>query len=205
MIQKALDETGNGRSLARNDLGLPTGLLDPSSTNQYPNAMYIPSLPSANSIQKLQTSVRKARPSKPKPAEYLSSDDSVEHQRKTSYKKFPHPAIDSSPELSVSPPKTFNQNEKNKTKLPTIADRSPNRKEQESNFWNFHKSHRYDYEKYLEPVTEADRVLPTIGAKRQTTISTEKTKDGMVVARGFNKLPPAKSDGMLKVGATRNR
>lgn len=202
MIQQALDDTGSGRGLARNDLGLPTGHEEPNFVmNAFPPVppTRTRAPPTANSNRKNRIPIPGADPNQPDTVRFLiCPDERTKREPKTSYRRFPHTAIESSPEFSESPPKPLSQNVGNKGKIPTITVDGPSSADEDSSFWGFHKSHQYEYSKYLEPVTEADRVPPTIGAKRQTTISTEKTKDGMIVAKGFDTPPPAESDTCLK-------
>ncbi|KAL9004144.1 MAG: hypothetical protein Q9188_003014 [Gyalolechia gomerana] len=206
VIQQVLDDKGRGKGMARDNLGLPIGLPtalgEPRSPNHYPRAICIPVPVNTHPSQKARTAITKALPCHPMPAEYLSSDERIAGKRKTSCRKFPHTAGESFPEFSDSPPKTLLQNLTNEVSRATVVESDPNQSEEESSFWHFHKSNKCNYEKYLERVTKADRVLPKFGAKRQTPISIETTKEGMIVVKGFDKPPPAESDVMLKVGAT---
>ncbi|KAL9026516.1 MAG: hypothetical protein Q9196_004833 [Gyalolechia fulgens] len=198
VIQQALDDTGKGKTMARDNLGLPTGLGEPGSTNHHPGAIGIPAPLTADPSQRARTSLTKFLPCHSVPAEYGSSEGPVERRSNTSYRKFPPTAGESSAEFSDSPPKTLLQSRTKKISHAPVRNSAPDQSEGESSFWHFHKSHKYDYEKYLQPVTGADRLLPQLDAEKQTPVSTEITKEGIIVAKGFDKPPVAESHAMLK-------
>ncbi|KAL8941701.1 MAG: hypothetical protein Q9216_002074 [Gyalolechia sp. 2 TL-2023] len=193
VIQKKLDHKVKWKGMAQDHLSLPTGL-----GNHYPKAFGIPGPAAIDLKQKARSATTKALPCHPIPAEYHSSDDPIEDKRKPSYRKFPHIVGESSPEFSDSPPKPIPPNPTNKFSHATASDSDPSQSEGELSFWHFHKSNRHNYEKYLQPVTKADRVLSNFGEKEQMPISTETTTEGTVVAKGFHKPPPAECDAKLK-------
>ena len=82
------------------------------------------------------------------------------------------------------------------------ADTGLGSSEEGPSFWHFQKLHTHEYEQYLRPVTEADRVNTQM-RRSPPAMSKEITKEGMTVAKGFDKLPPAESDAILRVKLNR--
>lgn len=74
-------------------------------------------------------------------------------------------------------------------------------KEKKSSFWHFQRIHAHDYEKYISPLTEADRSLHQERPRHHsvTPVSSKETDDGVIVVQGFAKQPPAVSHAILGV------
>ncbi|KAL9598050.1 MAG: hypothetical protein Q9219_004744 [cf. Caloplaca sp. 3 TL-2023] len=126
------------------------------------------------------------------------SDSPEKPEQKTFGRQVPTSILDSSPELLEERPSPEKQVKHDDSTI-TLSGGGSN---PPNSFWHFHRSHQYDYEKYIRPVTEADRIRPCPDKKKKTPISTKKTKEGTLVATGFQKPDPKESDEMLKAADT---
>ncbi|KAL8712381.1 MAG: hypothetical protein Q9225_006941 [Loekoesia sp. 1 TL-2023] len=201
-VEQVIDkEKPAGIEISRDSLGLPSGLKEQRPQYHNPEGREKPAPVTVYLNRKPPSPIPKALPSQPVPVEYLSSDEAVEPKRKTSYRNFPPTAGDSSVELSDSPSESLLQELTNSSNSagavvgPTSADEG-------SSFWYFQKPRTYKYEEYIRPVTEADRAIPQRDSRHHTPISRETTKEGTIIAKGFEKPPPAESDAILKASLT---
>lgn len=196
MIQQVINKQKiAGIEICRGSLGLPSGLKEQRPQYHNPEAHLKPAPVTVYPNREPPSAI--ALPSQPVPVVYLSSDEAVEPKRKTSYGNFPPSAGDSSVELSDSPSESLLQ-ELTRNSNSSAAVVGPTSADQGSSFWHFQKPRAYEYEKYIRPVIEADRAIPQRDSRRRTPISRETTKEGTIVAKGFDKPPPAESDAMLK-------
>lgn len=149
------------------------------------------------------TPIRKASPKQS--VEDISTDEEKERVAKTSGRQFPPTASNPDPYLTDSPTDSLCDEIQERINGDSSAtdDAELTTEDAKKDFWHFERVHAHDYDKYIAPLTEADRTaVRAHWSQPNGPVSTTTTKDGIIVMRGFGKPPPEVSDRMLKVNPT---
>ncbi|KAL8833865.1 MAG: hypothetical protein Q9170_004042 [Blastenia crenularia] len=155
----------------------------------HPEALRVPTSVVDVSTQPPGMSTAHALPIQPVPTEF----------HKLPPPTFPPTAGDASPEFSPSPPKSL---PREPTGSDTAAAASGSNVPGKDSFWYFDKCSTTEYEKFFQPITEADGAPLYVYAREQTPVSQGVTEEGTIVSKGFKKAPTAERDAMLKASPT---